>query len=40
MYLYNIILKFDENWKGLKGFVSLEMMTSIFPKATETTLGV
>ncbi|CAD8090761.1 unnamed protein product [Paramecium sonneborni] len=32
--------KSDENWNGLKGFVSLEMMTSIFPKATETTLGV
>jgi len=40
MYLYKIIFKSDENWKGLKGFVSLEMMTSIFPKPTETTLGV
>ncbi|CAD8200919.1 unnamed protein product [Paramecium pentaurelia] len=32
--------KSDENWKGLKGFVTLEMITSIFPKLTETTLGV
>lgn len=39
-YLYIIILKSDENWKGLKGFVTLEMITSIFPKLTETTLGV
>ncbi|CAD8204579.1 unnamed protein product [Paramecium octaurelia] len=32
--------KFDENWKGLKGHVNFEMMTSKFPKPTETTLGV